>query len=46
MTKVVQWNLKACPKCRGDLYKEEKSPEFSGWKCLQCGFELYDPQKP
>lgn len=29
--------LKACPRCRGDLFLDEGT-----WVCLQCGHREYD----
>jgi predicted nucleic-acid-binding Zn-ribbon protein len=39
----MMW-LKACPRCRGDLYPEE---DLSGayLQCLQCGYTLYEPER-
>jgi hypothetical protein len=30
--------LKACRRCRGDLFFEHDSQSDSGWACLQCGW--------
>lgn len=34
---MMRWNLKKCPRCKGDLYLD---PETDGWyeQCLQCGY--------
>ena len=32
------WNLKKCPKCRGNIFIDE-TPDASYEKCLQCGYE-------
>jgi hypothetical protein len=32
--------LKACPRCRGDLYPEEDH-YGSYYNCLQCGLEIF-----
>ncbi len=34
----MRWLLKACPRCRGDLYLERDGHKLSA-SCLQCGFE-------
>lgn len=35
------WRLRACPRCRGDLYRE---PAYREWVCLQCGYcRAYGP---
>jgi hypothetical protein len=31
--------LKACPRCRGDLYRQSRDADAS-FNCLQCGHEL------
>lgn len=39
----MMW-LKACPRCRGDLYPEL---DLSGayLQCLQCGCTVYEPER-
>ncbi|MBN1189813.1 MAG: hypothetical protein JXA46_08675 [Dehalococcoidales bacterium] len=32
------WNLKKCPRCRGDIFIDEDSNRHYE-KCLQCGYE-------
>ena len=36
---MVVWQLKACPRCKGDLYPDY---EFGSWDmvCLQCGYRM------
>ena len=31
----AKWLLRACPRCRGDLFSED-----GGFTCLQCGYHL------
>jgi hypothetical protein len=32
------WNIKGCPKCRGDIFIDEDINSCYE-KCLQCGYE-------
>ncbi len=32
------WNLKKCPRCRGDIFIDEDTDRYYE-KCLQCGYE-------
>ncbi len=32
------WNMKKCPRCRGDVYIDEDTDRYYE-KCLQCGYE-------
>jgi ribosomal protein S27AE len=32
------WNMKKCPRCRGDVYLDEDTDRCYE-KCLQCGYE-------
>lgn len=32
------WNMKKCPRCRGDVYIDEDL-DTCYQKCLQCGYE-------
>jgi len=34
----VRWRLRACKRCRGDMYNKGDS----GWKCLQCSGEYQE----
>ncbi|MDP2726427.1 MAG: hypothetical protein Q8P59_02685 [Dehalococcoidia bacterium] len=36
--------LKACPKCRGDVYPEKDIFE-TNLKCLQCGYVLNEAER-
>ena len=36
--------LKACPRCRGDVYPEKDLFE-TNYKCLQCGHVLTEAQR-
>ena len=31
------WILRSCPRCRGDMFREDNS-----YECLQCGFIKWD----
>ena len=33
--------FKACPKCRGDLYKERNDFEDEELYCIQCGYRWF-----
>ncbi len=37
----MSWLLRQCPKCNGDMYREDK-----GWHCLQCGIILVEKNRP
>ncbi len=34
--RTSHWFLKSCPRCRGDMYRDE-----DGYQCLQCGHIKY-----
>ncbi len=34
------WYLRACPRCRGDLYVDQKPGEEQAMVCLQCGHDF------
>ncbi|MBM2826615.1 MAG: hypothetical protein HW403_679 [Dehalococcoidia bacterium] len=38
----MRWWLKACPKCRGDVYRVSGNSDDLG--CLQCGRTLSDAE--
>ena len=36
--------LKACPRCRGDIYLESNELEGNELHCMQCGFRRFVTQ--
>lgn len=34
------WYLRACPRCRGDLFVDQKPGEEQAMVCLQCGHDF------
>lgn len=36
-----KWRLKACPRCKGDLFSDPGFTQSDDMACLQCGYRTY-----
>ena len=44
MAVAMDLKLRACPRCKGDIYKGED--EYGTyWECIQCGYVEYEKGK-